>query len=392
MKWNFLVSLILLCTSSLARQGGYSGGGGDYHSIDSGAAWFIGTQQITYCIEASNDFGLTTNEIQQSFENAVGTWKQYIRDRRIHASEPEERRLNLNFSYSAACSGQENLRIYLGVEPNEVLQAKKKFEKPYAFAIRESYDLTTGMAKGFMWFAKSGSLFPGAYAGGFPNWKNPYTLQGMMLHELGHVLGVAGHVDGTIMAEDMMSTLQFMDSKEDWARSRGQAMLTSIDDLRILYFNSNSSFKIEGGISYYNQIDVINESFKTFMDRLPVGKVKLTLSQNYSVSDSLMFELVIADEKESRTFVIQRPSALRNEFQLLGGIFGILYKDRYQTKLSYGSAGESGIGFTTTKSGKSITINYSINAEGSGGPVRLFYLDGQTQKELFYSSVRGNIL
>lgn len=170
-----LFSLILIVSGKVfAIKGGYSGGGSDYHQIGYGTAWYIGTKEIPYCIDKTANFGFTVNELQQNFELAVETWKRYIQDRKIQMDLPQENRLNLNFRFTGVCKGNENMRLYFGSEPAEVLEAKKKFEKPYGFAIRESYDLSTGMGKGFIWFAAPGSVFPLAGSTGFPNWSKPF--------------------------------------------------------------------------------------------------------------------------------------------------------------------------------------------------------------------------
>lgn len=382
---NLLVTIcmgLIISTPTLAAsQGGYSGGGGDLHEMNTNAAWFLGQTPITYCIQRSEKFVLAVPEIQKNFEASVTLWKSYIRDRKIHAQEPQDRRLNLNFQYSGACTGTENLKIYLGVENSAVTTAKKKFEKPYAFAIRESYDLDKKMGKGFMWFAEAASIYPKG-GSGFPNWHDPYTLQGIMTHELGHILGV-GHVEDTIMEEEMMSYMQMMDPSSAF-NSRGKAVLTSIDDLRILHIGGTSHIEIPGRISNNNNEDQITETFKNFMGRMPVGKVRMT---SYCCE---ILKLKMSDDSSERTFDIKINNDLRNEFSLANGLFRINYKDGYNSALSYGVSGFSGVGFITSATGKTYTIQYSINASNIGGPVILKYIDGEKVKDLFLSNIKGS--
>ena len=365
--------------------GGYSGGGGDIHQIGFGTAWYTGTKEIQYCIEVTTKFGFSAVELQQNFESAAETWKRYILDRRIQTELPQVNRLNLNLRYVGTCKGHEALRLYFGSEPTEVIEAKKKFEKPYALAIRESYDLPTGMGKGFIWFAMPGSVFPLGGDTGFPNWTKPYTLHGMMLHELGHVLGV-GHLEGTIMRESMMSWMQLMDSNEAWTQSRGKSVLTSIDDIKILFFRPYLSLDIEGRFSYNKDPNETKLIFRTFMGRDPLGPVRVT----FSIGTSM--KLVISDAKEKSAFEISSPDDTKKYFLLLRNIFGVYYQGKYPTVESLSAIGLSGVGFLKTKDGKSYAIQYSINAEGLDGPVHLTMLDGENTKKIFFSNINGSIL
>jgi hypothetical protein len=382
---NLLVTLSIglsIFNPAFAASGGYSGGGGDLHEVGVDSAWYLGQGPVTYCIERSDKFIYSIPEIQKTFEAAANLWKSYIQDRRIHFNEPLDHRLNLNFQYSGACTGLENLRIYLGVENSAVAAAKKKFERPYAFAIRESYDLDKKMGKGFMWFAETASIYPNG-GSGFPNWHDPYTLQGMMTHEIGHILGV-GHIDGTIMDADLMSDLQMMDPKNPAMNSRGKAKLTSIDDLKILRFSWNSSMKVPGRISYIQSVDQTANTFKDFMGRMPVGNVRLTLT----CQDTL--KLTIGDDSSENVFDIKGSSELRNEFSLGGNIFSIHFVDKYNTAISLGTVGYSGIGSITSLTGKIFTVHYSINASALSGPFQIKYIDGEKVKDLFISNVKGS--
>lgn len=66
--------------------------------------------------------------------------------------------------------------------------------------------------------------------------------------------------------------------------------------------------------------------------------------------------------------------------------------DQYATVESTGSSGFSGLGFIKAQTGRTYGIQYSINAEGLSGPVKLVYFDGGISNELFVSNVNGGIL
>jgi len=386
---KFVLIAATCLTSYAASAGGYSGGGADSHEIGYGAAWFTGKSQISYCIEKSNDFGLSLDEIQKDFDSAAKIWRDYILDRGIQKSyNPAQPELNLNFQYTGRCKGGENLRLYFGVDTPEVVRQKKRYENPYAFVSRESYDLSSGMGKGFAWFAKTGGLYRDAGPVGFPNWTRPYTLHGMMLHELGHILGV-GHMEGTIMQSDLMGSMQFMDSSEAWSQSRGKAILTNIDDLKILYFHWQTRIEVEGRISYAKDAQKSIETFKKFMGRAPVGEVRSKVSLGSPL------KLTMSDDHSSHIFNFETPLDLRSSFSLLSNLFGVFFVDPkvgYKTVISTGSSGYSGIGTTTTVSGSPVTVQYRVNAYGLWGPVKLMYIDNGSPKELFVSNIKGSLL
>lgn len=381
------VSFILIwafAAQVYAHSGGYSGGGGDHQDIGTGTAWYIGNKKISYCIEKSANFGVGTVDLQQTFEKAAATWRQYILQRHIQMDLPPEHRLNLNFQYQGACQGSENLRLYFGVDSPEVVEAKKKYQKPYALSYRESYDVATGMGKGFIWLAQTGSLFPLAGDTGFPNWTKPFTVHGMMLHELGHVLGV-GHLDGTIMREEMMATMQLMDSSEEWSLKRGEAKLTNIDDIKILFLRNYFDLVIPGRLTYRQDPLETAAIFHLFMGRNPVGEVQT------SFINGTPFKWILGDDRGQVTFDISSSVKLQRQFNLLQRIFGAHYMDKYSTTLSSSAIGVSGVGVVTAKTGKSYTLHYSINAEGLDGPVRVTLMDGLQSKEVFFSNINGSL-
>ena len=375
--------IISLSLQSFSREGGYSGGGGDHRHMGSDSAWFLGTQEIQYCIQRSPKFVKSEAEINSNFISAVQTWKKYIQDRKVHSDVSQEIQLNLNYRFTGNCQGTEDLRLIFGIETAEVQKAKKQFQNPYSFAIRESYDVKNKMGKGFIWFDNEGALFPLAGDVGFPNWSKPYTLHGMMLHELGHVLGI-GHVDGTIMSQNMISTLQFMDRTDSEDQKIGKTLLTHIDHKNILYFNlmSSSQIVVDGRFTYRkDDLQKSSELFKLFVDREPVGKVKL----KFLIETPIRFQ--IADDKGSYDFVIPSHMKMRHEFVISDSLFKTYFlSENSASAYQYSSVGISGIVFVTSRSGQILTLQYSINSNSLYGPVVMSLVDKDEPQVIFYSN------
>ena len=64
--------------------------------------------------------------------------------------------------------------------------------------------------------------------------------------------------------------------------------------------------------------------------------------------------------------------------------------DQYPTVASIVAVGMSGVGTIKAKTGKSYTVQYSINAEGFNGPVHMTLIDGGKIRDIFYSNINGS--
>ena len=180
---SFLFALFIVFQSSIVFAFLHeTGNGEDRLPMDFGSAWFVGSSQITYCIESTHDFGISKERAATEVRSVIEKWKKYTSDRKVH-SKSDMHKLNFNYKYTIDCEGSESLTIYLGVENPRVLKAKKRFYNPTAFAHREFYDSKIGMGKGFIWLSQPNPNHP-------PGWSKIDIFHGLALHEFGHVLGV----------------------------------------------------------------------------------------------------------------------------------------------------------------------------------------------------------
>jgi len=179
------------------------GNGTDYFSFESGSAWFAdSTRPIRYCVEVDGSFGVSKLDAQQAVAASLMNWEQYARAR-------EGKYFPINISFRGILQADcltADLRFYFGVANSEVQTGIGTTSQKLAGAVKTSYDIRSRWGRGFIWIASHGTVSPGTMDKGddpvFPNWNAPFTLNAIVLHELGHVFGV-GHIDGTIMDENL---------------------------------------------------------------------------------------------------------------------------------------------------------------------------------------------
>lgn len=141
----------------------------------------------------------------------------------------------------------------------EAPKAKAEYYNPIAFAHRANYDLDAAWGKGFVWVAPKASPHL--------SWDFPYRLHGIVLHEVGHVLGCE-HVRGTILTEDIANLIRTASTSPEHVK----ALLTTIDGEAELKLRMNDLFDYKGKISRWG-IEETEKTFKLFVGRAPVGKV-----------------------------------------------------------------------------------------------------------------------
>lgn len=287
---GFLLSMSLLA-SPLAAHAGRDSGGADSKAIDDSAAWFLGAgKKIRTCFVRSPDF--QSVDAEAALTTAFATWKKYIAARADDFKAPFT--LATDPELMPACDGTEDLKIYLGVQSPEVLAAQAQYNSPMAFAQRTSYSLKTGWGKGFIWIANN-PVTPIV-------WTRPYALLGIMLHELGHVLG-CGHIEGTIMTEYIAALAQ-RTMATDFTDSEGKATLASIDNrVQLSTCSACVHGKYTGRVTDEGAAQA-RATFKLFAGRNAVGKIRAefpipTNVQTLPPASAIYFDLILKDDKGS---------------------------------------------------------------------------------------------
>lgn len=307
--FGFVLTFLL---SFATYAGGITSVGGDDLLPSDGSAWFLGTKPIRACVEMSSDFGPSELEVRKTILKVFETWKQYIAKKDINRDpRPEDlsslgsdldlggynnprdvlsgaaggQRLATRSQLLSACDGTEDLKFILGLENEEVRQAKKNFSRPIAFAQRTSYDTKLGWGKGYIWVAP-----PSKTRGGKNVWTLSSSLLGVLLHEVGHVYGNS-HVEGTIMGESVpMAASEGNENAEAFANW----MFTQIDQDHELFYCHFCNFHFENSTKAISQI--FPEHFQKMTGRSSVGPVRTQLYATRKGYYDLEINFVITDD------------------------------------------------------------------------------------------------
>jgi hypothetical protein len=163
-------------------------------------AWFVysptlGADFVKICAEASTPE--EADEIVWDAHFAHAEWVRYFyRDVPRRPLQPGEPGFRHYGRVLASCDGSEDLKIYYGVENDQVRAARALYDNPAGFAHLENYDESTGTGKGFIWIDRSPEIL-----------FHPRHRLALMIHEMGHAFGL-DHVPGTIMDENISGLLQ----------------------------------------------------------------------------------------------------------------------------------------------------------------------------------------
>jgi hypothetical protein len=403
---SYVFSCLFAGASALLASNAYGGvkevsGGAESYSYVEGSAWFVGPiRKVNACIEISKDFEkvVSRERAKQSILSAYSTWANYIKEKGVARLEGDQR-LPTDIEIASTCGGKEDLTFKFGVVDKDVKAHMGRYKKPVSFAALETYDLKSTWGKGFIWVAPQGSLGKDEdLQRPIPDWSLPYTVEGILLHEIGHVLGNS-HVEGTVMTADFARYLK--GNPSDF----GKQVLTSVDFRKELHVCIKCDFQQEGLLG--NNETVLpsghtqrEENFKLLTGRLPVG----TVHAKFQVRNEKSY-LVVEDSKDQSSFELT-PKKGRFYTSTWGSD---TFKIAWQKPLSgLGSAySSSGIMLSmtlTTVPGKKIPVRvgrnmggYSFNEPIGNGVVRgvqtdlihLIHEDLEENIILFGATYRG---
>jgi hypothetical protein len=251
--WAFLGAASLVTAISCFAAGVESSGGS--LSQVYGNAWFISGaygQKIKTCYVVSNDFGTAPAKLEAAILQASKTWSSYFLSKNIQTpTRPAGGNGQGKFYFISsdivlmqACDGSEDLKIYFGAKDAQVQKALLQYDQPYAFS-QPTTDSSQLWGKGFIYVATPQEVSS-------PSWDTGNHLVGVLLHELGHVLG-NGHLDNTIMDADLAQQFQLSNSFDT---------LNQIDQMRELRLCIDCGQTYSGQLTLgdlYNADDAINK-------------------------------------------------------------------------------------------------------------------------------------
>jgi len=210
---GILVPLLLLFSgfSMAFNSGGWSGNGGDLHK-GSDNPWFLGNTPVRYCIERSQDFSFSREQLQLTVAEAFELWESFFRkygmhnltmppvfpgsdSPKIHFPDGQPRGLTLQFNLSECQLGDtsqmaENHLYFLFGTSNDLVEQYKKLNEESALgvALRPSFRHDTYRNSGIIWL----SNFTEQRA----------RLLHLILHEVGHIFGMP-HDSVFVMSRDI---------------------------------------------------------------------------------------------------------------------------------------------------------------------------------------------
>lgn len=376
--------------SSSRTGGGGDSGGGDNIKPESGSAWFLGTETIQYCAEIDSKFGVPKEDIIPHLQNALKVWHDYVGVH--HAREKKDITLGSDLKLATKstlrekCDGKEDLKFYFGGSNAEIEKVKILYDNPSGFTHRSEYNVEKGWGKGFVWIAPSKSI---ETTPSFPDWTSPYTLHGILLHEIGHVYGCQ-HIEGTIMSEKISERIK-------WAQMLPQYafwMMTAIDQNRTLL--PTVAPIIHGLFGAPGK----TEANLTLFTKLTGKPSKGNVSAQLIFKNEGNAELILNDSETVQTLKIQTPklestptTIQEYPFSIYigdGEVFRALLKKDGIMQSSYRVPyGYSILGVIHSKAGKEYPVSLEVNAlrlNQSGGPFTIkAFVDGES-KYLFTES------
>ncbi len=207
-RFILVVGVSVLFSGSGWSTGSFGGNGADSLTGEWYSAWFLGERPIRWCVDPNGDIGVSRAVFKATVEEVFVQWRIYLQGKNLSrpiTGNEDIPSLNLNTEYLSTCDETTDLTFYLGFVNPAIQEWINRFANPIAFSRTTSYDDQAGFGRGYVW------LRPGADSDGtrrteLPNWSFNPNLKGLLLHEIGHILGCR-HMPGTIMRDDIADVI-----------------------------------------------------------------------------------------------------------------------------------------------------------------------------------------
>lgn len=343
-------SLFLLSLSSLALavDGGYSGGGGDQiQNPFNSYAWFgDNARAVNVCAEIDPQFGPSANEPVKGLKAALKTWSDYLDAKGLNKDFPLPKLgFATDYRVTTACQGNEDLTVYFGSENEKIAKARMQHVAPVGLAIQESFEAQKAWGKGFIWIARSQEK-------GAAQWNRGGNLRAILLHEIGHTLGI-NHVEGTIMTEHIQDLIhsQMNTTRKYTIDHQRNLFMSRYDDF------SDLNYEIGTSIPAFYQLS----RFAGFSDQ-DIAGYKITALSDQEIT-------IEARVKNGETFVSKTLKFKSTRMEEVAGewIFSHKWAGWKQ------SEGQIRYGQITNELGQKLPMVVSVNlpATGNQGLVRM---------------------
>lgn len=294
------------------KYGGAMDGGGSGTSFPgAGSAWFYQDNPkgfIDACIIRAASFKATEAQIETAILKAYQIWQAYIDKHNIYEDKvrsdgsvepyPTHMKILTNVKINP-CSKNTDLRFYMGTIDNKVKGIKERFVNPKAFAFRnyKDIDIEKGLSKGLVWlFNPQDPTQTDHITDQLYDWSDKDVLLGMLLHEIGHTLGVP-HVNSTIMGTKLKNKIFVVNSTHspDYAKL-ARKYLNNIDHESYLIKQFQGLMTKEGTLGVQGSSDE-KSVFKELIGRDLVGKSKVKVLEN-----GMSWEVHIHDDIGGKKF------------------------------------------------------------------------------------------